>query len=80
MSGPRSAGSIDRALQEAEAILGPLLPAAEASVPPEVALFVTGVVVTSRRLEATALGPLITPGSHFLELLVIVQDWRFTTL
>jgi hypothetical protein len=41
---------------------------------------VTGVVVTPRRLEATALGPLITPGSHFLELLVIIQDWRFTTL
>jgi hypothetical protein len=41
---------------------------------------VTGVVKTPRRLAAVALGPLIAPGSHFLELLVIVQFWIFTTL
>jgi hypothetical protein len=70
-------GSIDRALWEAEAILGL---ATEAPVPPEVAPFMTGVVATPRRLAAEALGPLITPGSHFLELLVVVQDWSFTTL
>jgi hypothetical protein len=27
-----------------------------------------------------ALGPLIAPGSHFLELLVVVEYWSFTTL
>jgi hypothetical protein len=27
-----------------------------------------------------ALGPLIAPGSRFLELLIDVQDWSFTTL
>jgi hypothetical protein len=41
---------------------------------------VTGVVVTPHRLAAAALGPLIAPGSHFLELLIVVQDWSFTTL
>jgi hypothetical protein len=76
----RSAGSIDQVLQEAEAILGPFPPAPEAPVPPEAAPFMTGMVVTPRPLAAAALGPLITPGSHFLELLVIVQDWSFTTL
>jgi hypothetical protein len=29
---------------------------------------------------AVALGPLIAPGSHFLELLVDFEYWRFTTL
>jgi hypothetical protein len=38
------------------------------------------MVVTPRRLAAEALGPLIAPGSYFLELLVVVQDWSFTTL
>jgi hypothetical protein len=41
---------------------------------------VTGVVVTPRRLAAAALGSLIALGSHFLELLVVFQDWSFTTL
>jgi hypothetical protein len=80
MSAPCSAGSIDRALREAEAILGPFPPAAEALVPSEAAPFVTGVVATPRRLAAAALGPLIVSGSHFLELLIIIQDWSFTTL
>jgi hypothetical protein len=40
----------------------------------------TGVVATPRRLAAAALGPLIAVGSHFLELLVDVQDQSFTTL
>jgi hypothetical protein len=75
MLAPRSTGSIDRALQEAGAIPGPLPLVADASVPPEVAPFVTGVVVTPRRLAAVALGPLLAPGSHFLELIVFVQDW-----
>jgi hypothetical protein len=44
MSAPHSAASIDRALQEVEAVLGPLPLAAEDPVPPEVAPFVTGVV------------------------------------
>jgi hypothetical protein len=62
------------------AILGPLLPAVKATVPPDVVPFAIGLVVTPRRLVAVALGPLIAPGSHFLELLVIVQAWSFTTL
>jgi hypothetical protein len=37
------------------------------------------MVATPRRLAA-ALGPLIAPGSHFLELLVVVKYWSFTTL
>jgi hypothetical protein len=45
-----------------------------------VAPFVTGVVVTPRRLAAAALGPLIIPGSQFLEHLVFVEYWSFTTL
>jgi hypothetical protein len=49
-------------------------------VPPEVAPFVTGVVATPRHLVAAALGPLIAPRSQFLELLVIVEYWSFTTL
>jgi hypothetical protein len=48
-------------------------------VPLEAAPFATGVVATPRRLAA-ALGPLIAPGSHFLELLVVVEYWSFTTL
>jgi hypothetical protein len=49
-------------------------------MPLEVAPFMTGVVATPRRLAAVALGPLIAPGSHFLELLVVVLDLSFTTL
>jgi hypothetical protein len=46
----------------------------------EAAPFVTGVVATPRHQAAVALGPLIVPGSHFLELLVVVKYWSFTTL
>jgi hypothetical protein len=46
----------------------------------EAAPFATGVVATPRRLAAAALGPLIAWGSHFLELLVIVEYCSFTTL
>jgi hypothetical protein len=67
-------------LREASAILSPLLPAAEAATPPEVAPFATGLVTTPCRLTAAVLGPLITPGSYFLEILVDVQTWRFTML
>jgi hypothetical protein len=66
-------GSIDRVLREAGAILGPFPPVADAPVPLEAAPFMTGMVVTPRRLAVAALGPLITPGSHFLELLVIIE-------
>jgi hypothetical protein len=38
------------------------------------------MVTTPRRLAAAALGPLITWGSHFLEILVVVQDCSFTSL
>jgi hypothetical protein len=80
MLAPRSVGSIDRALREAEAVVGPLPPVADAPVPQEVAPFVTGTIATPRRLAAAALGPLITPGSHFLELLIVVEAWSFATL
>jgi hypothetical protein len=39
-----------------------------------------GVVATPRRLAAEMLGPLLTPGSHFLELLVVVEAWHFISL
>jgi hypothetical protein len=67
-------------LWEAEATLGPLSLVADPPVPPEVASFMTGVVATPRRLAAVALGPLIAPGSHFLELLIVIEYWSFTTL
>jgi hypothetical protein len=73
MLAPRSIRSIDRALREAGAILGPLPPVADAPVPLEAAPFATGVVANPRRLAAAALGPIIMPGSYFLELLVIVE-------
>jgi hypothetical protein len=38
------------------------------------------VVVTLRRLSAEMLGPLVAPGSHFLELLVVVDAWSFVSL
>jgi hypothetical protein len=36
--------------------------------------------MTPRRLAAEMLGPLITPGSRFLELLVIIEAWSFISL
>jgi hypothetical protein len=69
-------GSIDRALREAGAILGPLPPVADAPVPVEAAPFATGMVTTPRRRQ----GPIIALGSHFLELLIVVEYWSFTTL
>jgi hypothetical protein len=56
------------------AIPGPLLPSIEAVVPPEVASFVTSLVANRLLLVAALLGPLIASGSHFLELLVVIQD------
>jgi hypothetical protein len=38
------------------------------------------VVATPHRLAAEMLGPLIAPGSHFLELLVAVDAWSFISL
>jgi hypothetical protein len=49
-------------------------------VPLEATPFATGVVATPRRLAAVALGPLIAPRFHFLELIVVVEYWSFTTL
>jgi hypothetical protein len=40
----------------------------------------TGVVATPRPLAAEMLGPLIAPGSRFLELLVVVVAWSFDSL
>jgi hypothetical protein len=70
---PCSPRSIDPVLREVEATLGPLLQAADGSGPQEAAPLATGVVATPRPLAAEMLGPLITPGSRFLELLVIVD-------
>jgi hypothetical protein len=72
MPAPGSTGSIDQVLWEAGAILGPLLLVADTPVPPEAAPFATGMVATPRRLAAVAQGPLITPGSHFSELLIVI--------
>jgi hypothetical protein len=60
-------------LREVEAALGPLPLAADDPRPQETAPPVTEVVATPRRLAAEMLGPLIVPGSHFLELLVAVD-------
>jgi hypothetical protein len=40
----------------------------------------TGVVATPRPLAAEMLGPLIAPGSRFLELHVVVVAWTFDSL
>jgi hypothetical protein len=41
---------------------------------------VNGVVATPRRRAAELLGPLIAPGSHFLELLVVFDVLSFDSL
>jgi hypothetical protein len=71
---PRSPGSIDRVLREVEATLG-LLPWAAGGGP---AGDRSGR--DSPPLAAEMLGPLIAPGSRFLELLVIVDAWSFNSL
>jgi hypothetical protein len=39
-----------------------------------------GAVAVPRPLAAAMLGPLVGPGSRFLELLVVVDAWSFNTL
>jgi hypothetical protein len=73
MQAPRPTGSIDRALREVEAALGPLPPVADAPGAQEVAPPAAGVVATPRRLAAEMLGPLIAPWSRFLELLIVIE-------
>jgi hypothetical protein len=75
-----SPGSIDRVLREVEATLGPLLSAADGPGPQEAAPLVIGVVATPCPLAAEMLGPLVAPGSRFLELLVVVDAWSFDSL
>jgi hypothetical protein len=77
---PCSPGSIDRALREVEATLGPLPLAADALGPQEAAPPAIGVVATPRPLAAEMLGPLVAPGSRFLELLVVFDAWSFISL
>jgi hypothetical protein len=77
---PRSLGSIDRALREVKATLGPFLPAVDAPGPQEVAPPAIGVVATPRPLAAEMLGPLVAPGSRFLELLIVFDAWSFISL
>jgi hypothetical protein len=67
-------------LREVEATLG-LLPAlADAPGPQEMAPPVNGVVATPHRRAAELLGPLIAPGSHFLEILVVFDALSFDSL
>jgi hypothetical protein len=72
---PRAPGSVDRALREVAAALGPPPHAADPPAPLE-----NGVVATLRHLAAAMLGPLISPGSHFLELLIVVDAPGFSSL
>jgi hypothetical protein len=67
-------------LREVEATLGPLPPLADAPGPQEVSPPVNGVVTTPRRRAAELIGPLIAPGSHFLELLVVFDVLIFDSL
>jgi hypothetical protein len=67
-------------LREVEAALGPLSPAADGPGPQEADPPATGIVATPRPLAAAMLGPLIAPGSRFLELLVVVDLWSFDSL
>jgi hypothetical protein len=67
-------------LREVKATLGPLLPAADGPGPEEAAPSATGVVATPRRLAAEMLGPLVAPGSRFLELLIVNDAWSFISL
>jgi hypothetical protein len=67
-------------LREVEATLGPLPPAADPPGLQEAAPLATGVVTTPHRLAAKMLGPLIAPGSNFLELLIIIDAWSFDSL
>jgi hypothetical protein len=77
---PCSLGCIDRVLREVEATLGPLPLATDAPGPQEAALPTTRVVATPRPLAVEMLGPLVAPGSRFLELLVIFDAWSFISL
>jgi hypothetical protein len=67
-------------LRKVEAALGPLPPLADAPGPQEMAPPVNGMVATPRRRAAELLGPLIVPGSHFLELLVVFDVLSFDSL
>jgi hypothetical protein len=77
---PRALRSIGRVLWEVEAALGPLPSAADDLGPQEAAPPAIEVVATPHRLAAKMLGPLIAPGSHFLELLIAVDAWSFISL
>jgi hypothetical protein len=80
MQAPCPAGSIDWALWEVEAALGPLPPVVDAPGPQEVAPPATGVVAVPRCRAVEMLGPLIALGSRYLELLVVAEAWSFITL
>jgi hypothetical protein len=67
-------------LREVEAALGPLPPLADTLGPQEVAPPANEVVATPRRQAAELLGPLIAPGSHFLELLIVFDVLSFDSL
>jgi hypothetical protein len=74
---PHSPGSIDQVLWEVEATLPP---AVDVPGPQEAAPPVTRVVATPRPLAAEMLGPLFAPGSHFLDLLIVLDAWSFDSL
>jgi hypothetical protein len=72
---PRASGSIDRALWEVTAALGPPPTAADLPAPSA-----NGVVATPRHLAVAMFGPLIGPGSRFLVLLVVIDAPGFSSL
>jgi hypothetical protein len=67
-------------LREMEAALGPLPPLVDGPGPQELAPPANGVVATPHRLAAEMLGPLVAPGSQFLELLVAFDVLSFDSL
>jgi hypothetical protein len=77
---PRIPGGIDWVLREVDAALGPLPPLLDGPGPQEVAPPANGVVATPRYRAAELLGPLITLGSHFLELLIVFDVLSFDSL
>jgi hypothetical protein len=82
---PRLPRSIDWALREVAAAIGPRTaqitggPAGDVA-PPRAAPFTTGLVATRRLAATEALRPLVAPGSRFFEFIVDVGAWSFYTL
>jgi hypothetical protein len=72
MLAPRPLASIDRALSEVEVALAPCASRGGRGAAGSSALR-DRLVTACRRLATVALGPLVAPGSHFLELLIDIS-------